>query len=860
MTIFSVCRTIAAAAVYDAKEERRTVLKHYVFVAIRNLRAAPLAFAMNVLTLALGIACFVMAYAFVVFWDGAEKHFANADRIAVLTMSFKLKDDSFSLEGETRTPKFVGRYLKEDFPAIERVARASKIGDKTMVSTGERALRSTAVAVDPEFLELFDLPFVAGDARDALRNPRSVVLTKDYAGELFGREAAIGRHLLLGNLVDTTVTGVIDAIPEPSHMGRSQSASLKFDLLASYDVLETIDASTKPPGAQPPDEEWLAEDAITYLLLPADGRFTLAALRAGLPDFTRRHVPPDLGNFATVKHGAVPVRAILGDSVNGGIFLSGVGMTVQHMLLTLGALVLGVACVNYANLATARAARRTREIGLRKALGAQRSHVALQSLVEAGVLTLVAVVAAFAIVQASMPLLKVLIGVDLAPTLYAGVRFWVFLAAVVAIVTLAAGAYPALALANVRPVGALRASRAELGSKWLTTLLIGTQFAVASFLLIVVTVTALQNAELKRTGLATHVDPLVLIENVSSITKVDSGTLRAELARVPQVKGITAIGAPPWVNMSGTLLSATPDENAPTKLVATQAVGFDFFPAFDIGLVAGRAFSRDYDDEKRSEPPQEGAASGSAPRAPVPIVVDRGFVTAFGFASPEAAVGQIVYSPGKGPGSPLEIIGVVEPHRFSFFGFMKTSAASYGLAPRLDYQVARVSRDDVAGGLDGIDRAWRRLAPNVAISRRFLDDYFNEVYEAYLRLSQVLTSLALLAFAISLTGLFGMATLIAGRRMREVGVRKAHGASGARMVAMLLASFSKPVVIANVVAWPLGYIAARAYLDTFQAAIPVTPLPFVLSLAITLAIAWLAVGSQTLRAARARPADVLRYE
>jgi putative ABC transport system permease protein len=172
----------------------------------------------------------------------------------------------------------------------------------------------------------------------------------------------------------------------------------------------------------------------------------------------------------------------------------------------------------------------------------------------------------------------------------------------------------------------------------------------------------------------------------------------------------------------------------------------------------------------------------------------------------------------------------------------------------------RVSRDDVAGGLDGIDRTWRALSPNVAISRRFLDEYFNEVYEAYMRLGQVLTALALLAFAISLTGLFGMATLIASRRMHEVGVRKAHGATGARMVAMLLASFSKPVLIANVIVWPLAYIVARKYLDTFQAPIPLTPLPFVLSLAITLLIAWLAVGSQTLRAARARPAEVLRYE
>ena len=837
------------------------MVTHYLFVAIRNLRAAPLAFALNVLTLALGIACFVMTYAFVTFWGAAEKHFANANRIAVLTMSFKLKDDSFKLDGETTTPEFVAKYLREDFPAIAKVARASVMGEKTMVSSGERALRSAAVAADAEFLDLFDLPFTAGDARTALRDPKSVVLTKAYATQLFGREPALGRHLLLGNLVDTTVTGVIDAIPEPSHLGRSQSAALsKFDLLASYDVLETIEESKAPRGAQPTPDNWLAEQAITYMLLPADGSFTLDALRAQLPEFTRRHVPAELSAFATLKHGAIDVRHMLGDALNGGVFLSGVGMTVQNMLLTLGALVLAVACVNYANLATARAARRTREIGLRKALGAQRTQVALQSLVEAGVLTVSAVAVAFALVQAAMPLVPSVLGVDLSETLYEGVRFWVFLAAVIAVVTLAAGAYPALALAHVRPVGALRASRDQLGSKWLSTALIGAQFAVASFLLIVVTVTAFQNEHLKRTGLGTVADPLVLIENTSTTTKVDSATLRAELARVPQVRGVTEIVAPPWVNLSGTLLSSTADQNAPTKVVATEAVGLDFFPVFGIGLVAGRTFDRDHGDEKRSEPRPDGAGADSGPREPQPIVVDRDFVKEFGFASPEAAVDQLVYSPGSGPAQPLQIVGVVETHRFSFFGFVKNSATTYQLSPKLDYQVVRVSRDDVARGLDGIDSTWHRLAPNVAISRRFLDDYFNEVYEAYMRLGQVLTGLALLAFAISLTGLFGMATLIAGRRMREVGVRKAHGATGARMIAMLLASFSKPVVLANLIAWPLAYIAARAYLDTFQAPIRLTPLPFLLSLAITLVIAWLAVGSQTLRASRARPAEVLRYE
>jgi putative ABC transport system permease protein len=813
---------------------------------------------MNVATLALGTACFMIAYTFVLFWSTAERQFAKSDRIAVLTMSLAFKGNQFSFEGEPWTPDFAAKYLKEDFPAIEMVARAAGLGDKTMIASGERALRAPAVAVDPEFLDLFELPFVAGDSRNALRNPRSAVLKKDFAAQLFGVEPPLGQHVRIGNLVDATVTGVIDAIPEPSHMGQSKTASLKFDLLTSYDVLKTIEASRRSPNAPPPNENWTEEKAITYALLPADGSLTLDSLRAQLPEFTKRHVPAELSEFAQVKHGAVNVRELFSNAANSEMFLDNAGVTVPSMLLALGALVLGVACVNYANLATARAARRTREVGLRKALGAQRGQVTIQSLVEAGLLTAIAVALALAIVQATMPLLRTLVGANLGAILFAGARFWLFLAAMVVVVTLAAGAYPALVLASVRPMSALRASRAQLGSKRLSTLMIGAQFAVASFLLIVVTIAALQNEHMVRTGLGTRSDPLVMIENQTAITKVDSATLRAELARIPQIKGVTEMAAAPWVNLSGTLMSRTPEQGAPTRLVIGQAVGFDFFSVFDIQLIAGRAFSREHGDEPRAPLPD--TPPDSKVSTPTPIVVDSGFVEELGFASPEAAVDELVYAPGSNPPIASQIIGVVENHPFTFFGMMKTTATMYDLRPRLDYQVARISRDDVAGGLAAIDRTWKQLAPNVAVSRRFVDDYFNDVYEFYLLLSRVLTGLALLAFAISLTGLFGMATLIAGRRMREVGVRKAHGASGARMVAMLLASFSRPVLVANVIVWPLAYIAARKYLETFQAPIALTPLPFALSLVITLAIAWLAVGSQTLRAARTRPAEVLRYE
>jgi len=839
------------------------MLGHYLSLALRTLRRSPVASAMNVLTLSLGLACFVLASAFVTFWQRAEEHFANTDRIAVLTMSVDVLDGSIKYTDDPGTPEIAASYIKAEFPRLERVARAISFFGDAILASGDQAVRRKAVAVDTEFLEIFALPFVAGDARDALAKPMSAVVTQDLAARLWGSADAIGRTLRVQNTVDATVTGVIAALPEPTHMGRSKAASLPFDALVSHDVLERVRESQRDPNApSPPQENWLSESAYTYLLLPSDGSVTVATLRADLPAFTARHMPKDFAAFAKVGFGAMPVRSVLGRSVDGKVFEFAGNVSVAGALMSLGTLVLVVACVNYANLATARAVRRVREVGLRKTLGARPAQILSQHLCEAVLLTGVALAVAFLVFLALEPLVARLVGADVGAFVRSEPLFWITLLAATVAATALAGAYPAFVLARIVPLHALRSTRGRLGPKALATLLVGGQFAVATFLLIAVTITTLQNRHLLRTGLDAGSDPLVMISN-PNISRVATETLRAELARVPQVKGLTEIQQVPWESIGMTAVATTPGMDATSKGVLNYGVGYDFFSVFDVPLLAGRSFSP---ERSATDFPAPGGAAAGPTGEPRAIVVDRAFVEQFGFASPEAAVDQLVYFPEStmkafGFGAqPLRIIGVADTKLFTFFGPKGVHATMYQYFPDLRLHIARIAKDDVTAALDGIDDAWRRLAPNVPINRRFLDEVFESNYATFARVSGLFTGLAAIAFVICVSGLFGMATLVASRRLPEIGVRKTLGASAPQMVTMLLRGFGLPVLIANVIVWPLAYWAGRAYLDLLVSPIDLTVWPFVFSLAATLGVACVAVAGQTLRAALARPADVLRYE
>jgi putative ABC transport system permease protein len=497
---------------------------------------------------------------------------------------------------------------------------------------------------------------------------------------------------------------------------------------------------------------------------------------------------------------------------------------------------------------------------LTKVLGAKSRDVFVQSLVEAIMLVVAALGLAMLAAEIAMPIVNEATSFTLDMPYTTSPTLWATLVAIVGGVGMLAGGYPAYLLARIRPVQMLAGGGGRSGSRVLRRLLVGGQFTIACILLILVGVMFMHNREMRALGVNAAADPIVVIDSTLPRDETTRDALVAALAADPGVLAVSATAVTPWAldQLNAVAVSRTGDANAQATPYLLNLVDYDFFTTVDTPLLAGRAFARDRGSDR--------VVAGNTPAenaTPQRAVVDRSFARRFGWTDPADAVGKAVFRRvgNQGLARPIEIIGVVEDVPYKLVSYGMGSASIFLLNPGdTRMLLVRVARQNLPATLAHIDRTWDEFSPSIPIKRRFMDELFDQNFEIFEIFNHVFAGLAAFAVLVACIGLFGSATYATGRRVREIGVRKTLGASSDNIVRMLLWDFSKPVLVANAIAWPLGFGLMQAYFSMFVFRAALTVVPFAASLVLTLAVAWLAVAAQSYAAARVQPGKVLRSE
>jgi len=819
------------------------MFKNYLLSAIRNLRKNKLFAVINIIGLAIGLAVFVFANLFADYEESYDRFFENADRIYVVKtevnpaarLGIVSLDNSYSA---------IGQLIPQEIPEAEAVA--TSIYTEIIVSRGDMKFYQGMTFVEPDYLDIFKFDFIEGNSEGALRDTSAAVLTEDTAIKYFGRTNVLGETLTLNNSRDVRITGVVRNLPPNSHLMNNLMSDEKFEMLVNSALSTEI-------FDQDFFNSWnnLTTSLRTYVLFPEgiDAYSLESRLDAIIDKFG-----PETTREIIARVGFRPLT-----DLNLGIWHA-IGIPGILIMRFLGFVVLGIACINFINLATAQALGRAREIGIRKTMGASRGRLAVQFLVESVVVTFLALIIAVAVIEYALPAFNTATGKAMTFSYFRDMSMMASLVATVLAVGLASGSFPALLLARLEASDALKGTMA-LG-KWslrFRKLLVVLQNTFSVFLIITVMISyfqtkAIQDRDLGFNGENTEV---LLRINRDGINE-NYETLKAELERVPGVRFATAASQVPYDQSNSNGKFNTVKDPASAVSMLTVSVDYNFFDAFEINLIAGRKFSEDYAGDLYRADGDEGAGG------PVNVIVGRSAVKALGWNSPEEALGQTFYGlRGNGGDDTFIVVGVTDDVLIQ--GFHNEQKPFVYYRRPTDFSAALVKFDPAMydQAVAGIEAAWNHVLPDYPILRSSLDEFFENVFRIFRNISNGIFGFAVMALLIATVGLFGLSAFMAEKRIREVGIRKTFGASTGKIVKLMTFQFSRPVLWAILIGWALAWVANYFTQDFFTEIMPMDfkfYMIFLFGGIFSLVLAWITVGANAYRAANSNPINSLHYE
>ena len=788
---------------------------------------------LNILGLALGIAACLFILQYVSYERSYDKfHTNHEDLYRVRYMVYRAGE--LNIDCAAAVPR-VGPFMKEKMPEVVDFARVYPMSG--IISFGDVHFRETRMHMtDPAFLKMFSYPLIKGDVETALKDPFTVVITESMAKKYFGSDEALGKTLRFNDRYDVEVTGVTTDVPDNSHF--------KYDFLVSF---ETLNTQTKNDNGESASEtSWGWYDYNTYVQLRSgtdpnefDRRFDQALVEERKEDFEKY-------NFKS----AFPLQPITDIHLYSNLLQEsepeeqGDGRAVEFLSI-IAFFILLIAWINYINLATAKSADRSKEVGVRKTLGATKKQLVFQFLTESFVLNGIAMLLALLLVATGIGYFNQLTGSNLNFDFLFSSSFWGVAAVILFAGSLLSGLYPAVILSSYKPVSVLKGKLHSLNvNNILRKSLVVFQFT-ASIALIAGTIIVYQQLKhMRHLDLGFEMTDMLVVQGpwvrgVDSLFETKNIAFKEELNSKANIARIASGSNIPgdeifWTN---SIRRDGRPENE-NKIIYNVGVDYNYFPTYNIDLVAGR----NYDINMRTDTSS--------------IILNAEATRYLGFESPEATINQKVFFWGK----PWNVVGVVDDYN-QMTAKDAISPLAFHLQPRSSgYYTMKLKGDDYSSTFTEVQQTFESFFPGNPFKYFFLDDFFNRQYNNDQKFSRVFTLFAAFAIFVACLGLFGLSSFNVLRRSKEIGVRKVLGATVTGIVRLLSKEFIILLLIANVLAWPLIYFGMSQWLEGFASRISISFFPFLIAGLMVVIVAMTTISFKIVQAALANPVESIRDE
>jgi putative ABC transport system permease protein len=801
------------------------MLKNYFTIAIRNISKHKFFSAINILGMTIGVTASLLIILWVVDELSFDRFHKDAERIYQVGLHGKLAGQD--IRTATTCPP-MAMALVSEFPEVEAATRVTPYYNEPVIRFDERVFtQDKVIFADSNFFDFFSFILLEGDAKTALLEPNSVVLTDATAQKYFGEEQALGKIISIDDPKKTyKVTGVAQTPPSNSHFD--------FNMIIS-----------SPSNERLKQNVWLNNWMYNYF--KARPGADIKAVEAKFTSLVDKYIGPEMEKFVGVTmkqmkeqggdYGYYTTRLIdihlhstsMNDLMPGG------NMMHVYIFSGIGIFILLIACINFMNLSTARSAGRAKEVGLRKTLGSQRGQMIAQFLSESLIYSFIAVVFAIMACYSLLPSFNLISGKQLQLEVLTSPIFVAAILALIIFVGVIAGSYPAFYLTSFNAVEVLKGKvRAGMKSKGVRSLLVIFQFCISIFLIIFTLVIYEQIQYMHEQNIGLDKQNVLVVQNAYRLGDNKEG-FRNSLVQQPGIEKISYTNNTfPGINNTTVFRAAGSEQD---HIMGVYHADYDHLDVLRLELKEGRYFSKDF--------PSDSSA----------ILLNEAAAREFGYDKP---VGEEILYTDNSRTERLKVIGIIKNFNFESFK-SQVRPISIRLSQNSGNLLVRYN-GDAFSIIDQTEKLWKQHAPNEPFEYTFLDQEFDELFRAEQRMGLISTIFSGLAIFIACLGLFALAAFTSEQRTKEIGIRKALGATSFNLIVILSKEFTRLVLIAFLPAAAMGWYFADQWLSEFAHRISISPTLFIFSGLGAIVIAWLTVSYQAIKAAATNPVKSLRYE